>query len=140
VQVKSLLMTAVVAIGTLVSGSACQRSGTSKDCDVTYAGIAVVDGLVTDVVRAACDVPPQRHTMQVQIEFEVGGLWVPQGRAVTKSAIPDRAGYTLRAQAPCQQGNYRTHVRVEGIGPQGNPFTFDDAGQPIPIALVQCAK
>lgn len=122
----------------LVSASTC-TGPSAKACDVSYQGLHVETGLVVDTVTPVCDVPPQRHTIKVQIETRVADTWIPQGRAAVTDAIPDQTGFPIPVSTECREGTYRTTVHVDGAGPTGTPFVFDDHGTEHSFALVECA-
>lgn len=69
----------------------------------------------------------------------MGGHWLERGRAVIVDRIPDRTGFPVEVRAECSEGTYRTHVHVEGLGPEGKPYLFDDTGQETTFTLAQCA-
>ena len=134
---------AVAAVLVLPLASAVQCSSgehVAKDCSVTYAGVRVDHGLVVDTVTPTCNVKPQQHRIQVQLEVEVGGEWLPQGRAAFQDTRPDRTGFPVRVQAPCIEGTWHTSVYTEGVGPNGDGFSHQEAGTEQQFSLVDCAS
>jgi hypothetical protein len=134
--ILAAMVVALTGAGTLTG---CTESGTVKLCDVTYAGLSVNKGRVVDTVRPVCDKPPQSHILKAVIEFQVGGEWIERGRAVVVDTIPDNTGFPVQVSAECREGVYRTHVHVEGLGPDGKSYTFDDTGREKSLTLVDCA-
>lgn len=132
---------AATVLGTLLlTASSCQGGPTvAKACDLTFADLTINAGQVVATVHPSCDPPPDTHILKVVIELQVADTWTEWGRALIVDAIPDAAGFDATARAECREGVYRVHARVDGAGPDGIPFVFDDTGPATPIALVQCA-
>ena len=130
---------AVVALCPLLGGASCEGRSVANACDVLHGDVVVRNGEVVGTVRPVCDPPPQSHLLKAVIEVAVGDTWIEFGRAAVVAGIPDATGFDVEVRAECREGVYRVKVHVEGAGPTGSPFVFDDTGPEMPIALVQCA-
>lgn len=128
----------VVVAAPFVMAASCQ-SAPAKACDVLHEAQRVEAGQVVGTVRAVCDPSPQSHTLRAELEVRVADTWISRGRAAVVSVIPDAEGFPVEVRAECREGTYRVHVIVEGTGPSGVPFRFEDTGPEVGYALVDCA-
>lgn len=130
----------VLVVAPLVTASTCRsRDGVAKACDVLYRDVVIRSGEVVGTVHSVCDPPPQSHLLRAVVEVAVGDTWIEFGRVAVVDRLPGATGFDVEVRAECREGVYRVRVHVEGTGPTGIPFVFDDAGPETPIALVQCA-
>ena len=133
-------MAGVMLVATpLVTASTCRPDGVTKACDVLYEDLVVRDGLVVGTARPVCDPPPQAHLLRVVLEVSVGETWIDFGRAAVVDGIPDATGFPVEVRAECREAVYRIRVHVEGAGPTGSPFVFDDTGPETAFTLIECA-
>lgn len=129
----------VLVAAPLVTASTCRPDGVARACDVLYEDLAVRNGLVVGTVRPVCDPPPQAHLLRAVLEVAVGETWIDFGRAAVVDGIPDAAGFDVEVRAECREAVYRMRVHVEGAGPTGSPFVFDDTSPETAFTLAQCA-
>jgi hypothetical protein len=129
----------VLAVGPLVTASSCRSESVVKACDVLYQDLAVRDGLVVGTIRPVCDPPPRAHLLRAVLEVAVGETWIDFGREVIVDGIPDATGFDVEVRAECREAVYRMRVHVEGAGPTGSPFVFDDTSPETAFTLTQCA-
>lgn len=136
-DIARVLVAALVAVPLLTAGS-CGPT-IARACDVRHSDLVVRDGQVLATAHPYCDPPPATHLLKAVIEVAVGDTWIEFGRAVIVDAIPDATGFDVTARAECREGTYRLRVQVDGTGPDGIPYRFDDTGPETAIALVECA-
>lgn len=105
-----------------------------------YQDLVVRGGVVVGTVRPVCYPAPRSHLLRAVIEVAVGTTWIEFGRVAVVDGIPDAAGFSVEVRAECREAVYRVRVHVEGAGPTGTPFVFDDTGPETPLTLVQCAS
>ena len=129
----------VLVVTPFVTASSCRPDGVVKACDVLYQDLVVREGLVVGTVRPVCDPPPRSHLLRAVIEVAVGETWIDFGRAAVVDGIPDATGFEGEVRAECREALYRVRVHVEGAGPTGSPFVFDDTGPETAFTLTQCA-
>lgn len=133
------LAAVVVLVLPLVAATSCPPPGALRACDVLYSGPDVRAGLVVVVVHPVCDPVPQAHVMRSTLETAVGGTWVPVGRVNVTNTVPDAIGFEIELTEACREGTFRARVHVEGAGPDGSPYMFDDTSPERTFALIECA-
>ena len=129
----------VLVTAPLLTASTCDSQGVTKACDVRYQDLVVRDGLVVGTVHPVCDPPPRSHLLRAVLEVSVGETWIDFGRAAVVDGIPDATGFDVEVRAECREAVYRMRVHVEGAGPTGSPFVFDDTSPETAFSLTQCA-
>lgn len=137
---RAALIAATIIAAPLLTASTCTSSPTAA-CDIQFGGLEIRHGRLVETIAAVCDEPPQRHLLRAGLEQRVGETWIERGRGRVVDAIPDTAGLPIDVGAPCEEGNWRSWVRVEGVGPLPSslPFSFSDTGDERAVALVECA-
>lgn len=79
---------------------------------------------IKGTVELYCKVPPQSHSLHLQLQREVNGAWANQADRVWNDIPPNIPVFKL-ATASCVPGSWRVVVSVHGVSATGKTFTHD---------------
>jgi hypothetical protein len=101
-------------------------------------------GSISASVTAYYDPAPKQHKLTVWLEREGtdGKTWFQVGQpSVWQKATdipPPPPGRAYTITTACIDGNWRVRARAEGLGPEGDPFTFTLPAAESWIRVVRC--
>lgn len=117
----------VLAVLLAAGAEECDVEGPPKACDFRPE-VKIEERLVVGTATARCDVPPEEHDFELELQY--GGpkfeRWETQ-RTDKSRRIP-RPGdpVTVTTRFMCLPGKWRAYASAVGVGPNGDTFAFSD--------------